>query len=182
MNAYRLTALVLGSSFFFPVSCTTSMYAGTHAIAHLKARDSTRGEEPHPQAQLVAVVPGGSLKALDFSEIDAFKKKNPQASFLLPEGKGGFSISDESSMSFVATATGPETQTIEATLRDETGTFSRYEASSNTIKPLYTRLWYHGYAFQALFIAIAIAYGLRAIGRRMQKTLKNAPRGDGGEA
>jgi len=174
MNIVRVTALVLGSGFFFPVSCTTGVVAGIHVLAGLKARDATRGEEPHPQAYLLATLPNASLTALPFSELDKFKKTHPQASFLLPTGKGEFSIDELNHMTFVASSTGQETQTVEARLRgDDSNSFFRYEASRNTIKPQYTKIEYFGDLFAAFPFAFAIAFCLYLKGRHMQKKMKD---------
>lgn len=176
MNVFRLTALVLGSVYFFPVSCTTSMIAGTKIISSLEARDTSKGEIPHQQAYLVAAFPDTSLKALPLSELGECENKNPQASFLLPTTSGTFSVGEHGKISFVVTAATPEAQTIEVTLLDELGTFFRYEASRNTIKPLYTKLWYHGYMFGAIPYALAIAFALHFVGVSMRRKIRDVPK------
>lgn len=176
MNLFRITALVLGSAYFFPVSCTTSMIAGTHIIRSLDARDVSKGEIPHAQAYLIAALPDASMKAFPLSEFDDYKSKNPQASFLLPKNSGEFSVGDNGKIYFVVTANKPEAQTIDVTLNDDTGSFFRYEASRNAIKPLHTKLWYHGYMFRAIPYALAFAFALNLVGLSMHRKLKNAPK------
>jgi|JI6StandDraft_1071083.scaffolds.fasta_scaffold343273_1 hypothetical protein len=176
MNIFHLTALVLGSAYFFPVSCTTSMIAGAHILANLEARDVSKGKMPHQQAYLIATLPNTSLKAFPLSEIAEYENKNSQASFLLPTNSGEFSVGEHGKISFVVTAAKPEAQTIEVTFHDDTDTFFRYEASRNTIKPLYTKLWYHGYMFGAIPYALAIAFALHFIGLAMRRKIKNAPK------
>lgn len=168
--------MVLGSGFFFPVSCTTSLVAGTHIIANNEARDSSRGEAPHKSAYLVAVVPGSTKKfeAFPLFDLDEFKSKNPQANFLMPTSSGKFSVgTNDATVSFVATPAQRDTQIVEVTLHDDTGTFFRYEASHNSIKPLYTKLWYHGYMFGAIPYALFIAFALHFIGIGMRRKISN---------
>ena len=176
MNIFRISALVLSSWLFFPVSCSLGLFAGTHWVAHHDARDARRGEIPHPNAYLVAAVPGDSkpFQALPLRLLDEFKHKNPQASFLLPTHSGQFSMgSRNATVSFVATPSEPDTQIVEVTLNDETGAFFRYEASRDTIKPIYTKLWYHGYMFEAFPYALAIAIALHIMGVRMRRKINN---------
>ena len=174
MNVFRLVALVLGSVYFFPVSCTTGMIAGTHVIRNLDARDASKGGIPHRQAYLVAALPNASLQAFPLSKLDEYERKNPHASFLLPTNSGEFSVGKNGKISFAVATAKPESQIIEVTLHDDTGTFFRYEASRNAIKPLYTKLWYHGYMFEAIPYALAIAFAPYLIGLAMRRKLKNA--------
>ena len=171
---FRISALVLSSGLFFPVSCTMSLFAGTHLIANQDARDAHRNDIPHPNAYLVATVPGASkpFEAFPLSRLDEFKNKNPQASFLLPTSSGEFPTGPRSAtVSFVATPSQQGTQIVEVSLHDETGTFFRYEASRHTIKPIYTKLWYHGYMFRAFPYALVIAIALYFIGVRMRRKI-----------
>lgn len=176
MNFYRIAALVLGSSPFFLVSCTTGVIVGTNVIARMEARDSLRGDTPHTQAYLIAELPGASKKIETFQldELDKFKTLNPEASFLLSATSGNFAIgNDGEKISYVVVSSKPATQIIEVTYSYENGTFFRYEATEKTIKPMYTRLWYHGYTFGAFPYALAFAGGLFFVGKRMRRRLTN---------
>jgi len=53
----KVLALVLGSVWFFPVSCTSTLFAGIFVIAHLDAREVARGDQVHP-GFLIVVEPG----------------------------------------------------------------------------------------------------------------------------
>ena len=176
MSIFRFAALVLGSMYFFPVSCTTSMISGTHIIANIEARDMSKGEVPHQQAYLITALPDASLKVIPLSELDERKNKNSQVDFLLPTTSGEFSIGEHGRVSFVVTKSAPEAQTIEVTLHDDTDSFFRYEASRNTIKPLYTKLFHHGYMFGAIPYALVIAVTLHLVGLAMRRKSLNVPK------
>ena len=172
----RLAAIILSSVLFLPVSCGTGLIAGTHFIAHIEARDSQRGESPHRGAYLVAVLPGVSprLEGIPWVDLEEFKKANPHASFLLSEKEGQFRLGQRgATVSFVATpGKRPGAQQIAVSMRDDTSSFFRYEATRDAISPQYSRLFYHGYMFSAAPYAILLAVSLYFLGLRMQRKLQ----------
>lgn len=176
MRPYRIAALVLGSSLFFPVSCTTGLVVGTKIIAKAEARNSLKGDTPHPMAYMVASLPNTAekIKAFPLSELDRFKALNPQASFLLPAESASFAIGTHgATVSYVAHPSKPAAQIVEVTLHDDTGTFFRYEATEKAITPMYTELWYHGYMFGAVPYALAFAVVLYIVGKIMRRKVNN---------
>ena len=53
MRWARIVVVVVGSAWFFPVSCTASLFAGTHLVAKLDARDVNKGESVHSRFSMV---------------------------------------------------------------------------------------------------------------------------------
>jgi hypothetical protein len=58
LKILRFISLVLGAIWFFPVSCTTGIIAGTLTLARLDSRDIEKGQQPHPWFFVVADMPG----------------------------------------------------------------------------------------------------------------------------
>lgn len=53
MHWTRILIVIIGSIWFFPVSCAVSLIAGTNIIAMIEARDVKKGEAVHPLFSLV---------------------------------------------------------------------------------------------------------------------------------
>ncbi len=203
MRVLRFVALTLGSLLFFPVSCTTGLFVGTKYFSHADARDTERGDIPHKQAYLIAFLPQnqanilfdgnpprpnqylftaipntlGQFVAFPLHSLAEFQKINQPYTFILPIGSGAFTIgSSRPSVSFVATSSSTTEQIVEVSMKDDTGTFFRYAASQHTIRPLYTRLWYHGYMFGAIPYALAFAIAIALLGQFLLRISKNCPR------
>jgi hypothetical protein len=177
LSNYRTAALVLSSSLFFPVSCTTGLVVGTSIIAIADARDAVHGEKPHSQAYMIAALPADPPKIVAFPlyELGQYKEINPNASFLLPAESGTFPFgSDGDTISYVAKRKDAETQIVEVTRQGESEAFFRYEATAKAIKPMYSKLWHHGYMFGAFPYALAFAAVLYFIGKRMRRGLSDA--------
>ena len=66
MRWIRNIAMILGASWFFPLSCTIGMVAGPHVISHIDAREVEKGEELH---HLFKAVVGG--RAVGMHELDS---------------------------------------------------------------------------------------------------------------
>jgi len=182
MRWIRNIAVVLGSVWFFAVSCTTGIIIGPHVIAKIDAREIENGEELH--SLFSVAVESGDKKALFMvirqDEIESVKsqmnelkdhmtvdKLSIPISFLMSEPSGR--IESKSSIFFYSVIEdyGDE-QLIE--LREEykdgdNTIWSRYKARKTSITPLSTRMFYFGYMFMSFPYVFGIPLTLFIIGR-----------------
>ncbi|CAB5103766.1 hypothetical protein D3OALGA1CA_4718 [Olavius algarvensis associated proteobacterium Delta 3] len=186
MPIIRIIAVILGSAWFLPVSCTIGMIAGPGVISKIDAREVEKGEELHHQFK--AVVGDGiamgmyELESLiyqvneveDFTIDDNSYKGNL---FLVPETSGGFETESSIYRYQVIEDTGDE-QLIE--LREEykdgdNTIWSRYRARRTSITPLSTKMYYFGYMFNAIPYVFGGTLSLFIIGRLLLFTFGAPP-------
>lgn len=178
LKLLRYAALILGSGLFFPVSCTSFLIAGPHALSKLDERDVSKGDTVHSGFS-IAVEPGeagSSFRVLNLSELKEPEKR--PATFLLskPEGQA---TTDYAEISYkVLEDTGKE-QTVEVLLDANDGDWtiwSRYRASQDSVKPAWSKLLAVGHMFAAIPWALAAALLLLIIGRCLRRRLDAAPK------
>jgi hypothetical protein len=178
LKLLRLTALILGANCFFPVSCTISLIAGAKVAEKLDERDVSKGETVHSQFS-VAVEPGeadNSFRVLKLTEL-AEPDKRP-ATFLLSKPEGHIKINSVSTTYKVLEDTDQE-QLVEVVQRVSDGdwtTWSRYRASQDSVRPVWSKFLYFGQMFAALPWALIAALVLHFIGRCLQRRLDSAAR------
>ncbi|MCL2523958.1 MAG: hypothetical protein FWF20_01125 [Betaproteobacteria bacterium] len=178
----KILAIILGSSWFFPVSCTSGVVVGARIIAKLDERHVERGDAVHSPFKIAAVpgVQGLPFRVLRLDEIKpdaaadaalALKKEN--IAFRMPAQSGSARIG-QSMFSYQVLEDNGQEQFIELVEKQDDGDntiWSRYRATSTSISPVGSRMFYFGYMFGALPYAFFGALILYGIGRFFRKRL-----------
>ncbi|MFH1114041.1 MAG: hypothetical protein V1792_08980 [Pseudomonadota bacterium] len=174
MRILRIVALVMGALWFFPVSCSTGLIAGTWAISHLDARDIAKGREPH-QPFFVTAQPGEGnrpFSVVSLKDLEKFKRDFPGTSFVMSSPAGRLELGGRTKCSYRVVSESGTRQTIEVVWSDDDKTIrSRYRASRSDVVPVYSRMYYHGYMFQALPLALVFALVVLTAGRLLRRKL-----------
>ena len=137
-----LLVAVLASGWFVPVSCTMA----TAVLAQISAADSERAWTPDQRPRRFRIVarPGeGSapFRVLTLAELDEFKTRQPQLSFLMDQDSGRIDFEQQHEwVTYRVLARTPAGQDIEVALEDgDDQLFSRYRATATGIEPVSTR-------------------------------------------
>jgi len=178
MTLLKVLALILGSAFFFPVSCTSTLFAGIFVIAHLDAREVARGDQVHP-GFLIVVEPGEKgqpFRSVRLSDLPRIRESGGVYSFLMLKPSGRIDINDYTHLSYRVIENQGSAQVIEVEDKDDDNTFwCRYRATHADVMPLASRMFYIGYMFGALPFAFGIAFGLYGVGQFLCRRLLQEP-------
>jgi hypothetical protein len=177
----RIVALILGSVWFFPVSCTSTLVAGIFVIAKLDAREVARGDQVHP-AFLIVVEPGEKgqpFRSVRLSDLPRIRESGGAYSFLMSKPSGRIDVNDCTHLSYRVLENQGTAQVIEVKDdHDDRTVWSRYRATHTDVMPLSSRMFYFGYMFGALPFAFGTAFGLYGVGRFLcRRLLKGPPSG-----
>ena len=177
MTTVMVLALVLGSAWFFPVSCTSTLYAGIQVIAHLDVREVARGDQVHPTFSIV-VEPGdrvGPFRSVPLSEFPRLRETGKAYSLLMSKRSGRIDVNEYTHVSYRVLEDQSSVQVIEVEDKDDDRTvWSRYRATPTDVTPLASRMFYFGYMFGALPYAFGAALLLYGIGRLLRRRLRVA--------
>lgn len=177
MTSVKVLALVLGSAWFLPVSCTSTLYAGIHVIAYLDAREVARGDRVHP-AFSVVVEPGEKgqpFRSVSLSDLPRLRQSGGAYSLLMSKASGRIDVNDYTYLSYRVLDNQGSAQVIEVEDKDDDRTvWSRYRATGTDITPLASRMFYFGYMFGALPYALGNALVLYGVGRFLRRRLRIA--------
>jgi len=178
VTTVKVLALVLGSVWFFPVSCTSTLIAGYRVITHLDARDVARGDRVHRQFSIV-VEPGdrgGPFRSVRLYELPRLRETGKAYSLLMSKLSGRIALSEYGYVSYRVLENQGSVQVIEVEEGDDDGAvWSRYRATPTDVTPLASRLDYPGYIFGApLLIAFGAALLLYGTGRLLRRMLSVA--------
>ena len=174
----RIAVVVLASGWFFPVSCTAGLFAGTRIVAKLDARDVSRGDSVHHDFSMVmASADGGEpfqVVSLDDmsprDEVLILPDTKDQVSFLMsdPSGQLDYGSSGFSYRVIEETDAGQVIEVVETYHDGDNTIWSRYEATRSSVTPISSRMFYFGYMFAAGPYALGFALFLYASGRYLQ--------------
>jgi hypothetical protein len=180
MTLVKVLALVLGSAFFFPVSCTSTLIAWIFVIARLDAREVAHGDQVHPGFSIV-VEPGE--KGQPFCKVSLSGlpriRESGAYSFLMSKPSGRIDNIDHTHLSYRVLENQGSAQIIEVKdYHNDKTVWSRYRATHTDVMPLSSRMFYFGYMFGALPFAFGTALGLYGVGRFLcRKLLREPPSG-----
>ncbi len=182
MHIIRIIAVILGSAWFLPVSCTIGMVAGPIVISKIDAREVEKGEELHPLFKVVVgdgtAIGREELQSMlhqikedeDHMYADSSSKPNY---FLVSKPSGSFE-NESSIFKYQVIEDSGEEQLIELIeeYKDGDNTIrSRYRAQRTSITPLSTRMYYFGYMFTSIPFVLGGTLCLFIIGRLLLFTL-----------
>ena len=169
---------MLASGWFFPVSCTAGLFAGTRIVAKLDARDVSRGDSVHHDFSMVMESADGDepfqVVSLDDmsprDEVLILPDTKDQVSFLMsdPSGQLDYGSSDFSYRVIEETDAGQVIEVVEIYHDGDNTIWSRYEATRSSVTPISSRMFYFGYMFAAGPYALGFALFLYASGRYLQ--------------
>jgi len=177
MRFLRILLVVIGSVFFFPVSCTVALFAGIHLVAKIDERSVDDGDQVHSLFKVVYETESvdqsfGVVRLRNLADRqNQFASGEPKGtmSFLMsePRGKvdvGGSSISYEVLESFAGKQV---IEVVDAYHDGDNTIWSRYEAGNSSISPISSRMFYFGYMFTAFLYAFGFALILHLVGDRL---------------
>lgn len=146
MTLVRVMAFVLGSAWFSPASCTSTLYAGIHVAAYLDARDVACGDQVHPAFSIV-IEPGEKgqpFQSLSLSDLARFRESTGAYSFLMSKPSGRIEVNEYTHLSFRVVQNQGSAQVIEVEDKDDDRTvWSRYRATRSDLMPLSSRMFYN---------------------------------------
>jgi hypothetical protein len=177
----KVVALILGSAFFFPVSCTSTLVAGIFVIARLDEREVARGDQVHLGFSIL-VEPGEKgqpFRKVSLFDLPWFRESGGTYSLLMSKPSGRIDVNDYTHLSYRVLENQGSAQVIEVEDDDDDRTvWSRYRATHADVMPLSSRMFYFGYMFGALPFAFGTALGLYGVGRFLCRRLcKESPSG-----
>lgn len=195
MRWLKILAVVLGSVWFFPVSCTTSLFAGTWLVALYDARDARDGDMVHPLFSIVFEpgddgAPFGVISLRDQQRmqqrVDEIRADDSGItpmellgidSYLMsvPAGRGDIGQSNYSYRVLEQTQDAQLIEVVEAYHDGDNTIWSRYQATATGFTPLTSRMFYFGYSFPAIPFAFGVGVLLYGIGRLLRRKLGKAP-------
>lgn len=184
MNWTRIAIIVLGSGWFFLVSCTAGLFVGTRIVAQMDARDVSRGDTVHSRFSVVIKSESRDepFSVVGLYDLTRFEEQSGDSdepftdSFLMPEPSGRLD-SDISSFSYEVieeTANGQIIEVVETYHDGDNTIWSRYEAAQSSVTAISSRMFYFGYMFAAFPYAIGFGVLLYAIGRYLRSRNKAA--------
>ncbi len=179
MRWMKILIIVIGSAWFFPVSCTATLFAGTHLVAEFDTRNVSKGDSVHSLFKVVVETgeDGKPLRVVRLDELSGPKermtlaKSSGNISFLMSNPNGNFDASS-SSISYQVTENSKNEQVIEVVESYHDGDniiWSRYKATQSTISPISSRMFYFGQMFSAFPYAFGFALILYTLGRFLQR-------------
>ena len=181
----KLLATILGSVWFFPVSCTTGSFVGNQIVAAADARDVGKGDKVHRLFRVVAEPgeKGASFRVLHWDEIQPYLAQGgarpapTPLSFRMSAASGSMHESGSKFEYRVLEDSGSEQliELVEAYDDGDNTIWSRYRATGNSIAPVSSRMFYFGYMFSAMFYAFIGALVLHVIGRLLRRRLAAKP-------
>jgi hypothetical protein len=189
MQWKSILVAIAASGWFFPVSCTTSLYAGVRVVSAIDARHVSEGESVHSRFSYVVETNGegepfyvGDLHSLaQHEEMQEDLDMVDSVNFLMSRPSGRLD-GDDSRFSYRVIEHGESEQIIEvveAFYDGDNTIWSRYKATRTSITPISTRMMYFGYLFSAFPVALGIGFLIYGAGRYLQHKQRKSisPRG-----
>lgn len=183
MNWSRIGIVVLGSGWFFLVSCTAGLFVATRVVAQIDARDVSKGESVHSNFSIVLESSGDEpfsvVSLYDLTRYQEMAESNdePFTNSYLMSTPGGRLRSDTSDFSYEIieeTASGQIIEVVEAYHDGDNTIWSRYEATRTSVTPISSRMFYFGYMFAAFPYAMGFGLLLYAVGRYLRHQEKKS--------
>jgi hypothetical protein len=167
----KVCGLILGSALFFPVSCTTALLLGIEINSLHFARDMSRGDKPRPPFYVIATISKEDIRPIELIEVDAYIGRTPDVSFLLAQRSGALpGDSPNERFSWRVTSSNSNEQLVEVRYYDGDTTFiNRYRAMRQSVSPVSSRMWYHGYMFASFPLAIGFGLFVYWLGRYLRR-------------
>ncbi len=177
MQLLRVVALILGSAWLFPVSCTTGVIVGVPVVAHFLERHMEKGDQPHSMFYVVWQ-PGEAGEPFGMSrlkELSRIKTLVPARSFIMEQPSGGGEGGKYTVISSKVLSSGETEQLIEVRYSNDTyDSWSRYRATRSSVTPMLSRIMDPGYMFIAFLPALAFAAAIYAVGVRLRRRVARA--------
>lgn len=179
INWLQICATVVSSYLFFPVSCTSGLFASALLTDHDDYGPAISASySPSKLVVVIASVPDMATEGerkpviVFLSSLDEFKERNPNYSFLLPPGKGQIENRDAEMLTdYQVTPSGPGTIIVKAHFHHDVpptnlDVRARYEATDKNIKLLNVKV---GSDYASAFITGLIFATILIISGRLLK-------------
>lgn len=173
----RALAFILGSSWFFPLSCTTGLFVAIPLWSKFDERDIEKGEQPHPLFNVVWQ-PGDADKPFGYARLRDLSRTEtsaPVRSYIMDQAAGRIENGKSTVITYKVLSSGKSEQLIEVAHSDDTyHSVSRYRATRTEITPTFSRLMQPGYMFMAFPIALGISAAIYTLGRWLRRRVARA--------
>ncbi|MBK1694415.1 hypothetical protein CKO09_06635 [Chromatium weissei] len=174
MKGLKLFALLLGSAWFFPISCTSTLYVGIHLNAYLDAREVKRGDQLHGGFS-VAVVQNNveaAFQLLPLAELHRFRVVGESYNLLLPKPFDRIDTNKYQHIAYRVLEQHDHSQLIEVEdSNDDRTMWSRYRTDGQAVIPIASRMFDVSYMMNALPFAFGIALLLHGIGLLLRRQI-----------
>ncbi len=183
MHIIRIIAVILGSAWFLPVSCTIGMIAGPQVISEIDAREAKKGEDLHHLFKVV--VDDGTAMGIEELESLIHQTKEDEDHIhvnssakpnllLVSKPNGSFETGSSIFKYQVIEDSGDEQliELIEEYKDGDNTIWSRYRAQRASITPLSTKMYCVGYMFNSIPYVIGGTLCLFIIGRVLLLTFR----------
>ena len=169
----RVLAVVFGTAWLFPISCTTAVIVGAPLVSKLHERHMEQGDAPHAHLFHVVWQPGEAGKAFGMSRLEdlpRIKTLLPARSFLMAPASGGEPGGAYTVISSKTLPSGETEQLIEVRYADDTyDSWSRYRATRSGVTPVFSKIMDPGFMIMALPFALGFAATIYALGRWLRR-------------
>lgn len=173
----RVLAFIIGSSWFFPVSCTTGVIVGIPLAAHWHERHMEKGDQPHSLFYVVWQ-PGEVGEPFGYSRLQDLSRINtpaPARSFIMAQPSGRIKGGEFTVVTYKVLSSGASDQLIEVTYDDDDyGSVSRYRATPSGVTPVFSRIMDPAFMFMAFPVALGFAAAIYAVGRWLRRRVARA--------
>lgn len=183
MKWVNVLALVLGSAWFFPVSCTGTLYLGIEVFAKLDAREVAHGDQVHSGFSVVAEpgAAGTPFRLVLLSDLQRFRVVGEPYSLLLSKSSDRLQVGQYSHIGYRVLERQAGFQIVEAEDHNDDRTiWSRYRTTGADVVPLESRMWYMGYMVSAMPYALGSAFLWYGLGLWLRRRLAAPPSTLGG--
>jgi hypothetical protein len=179
----RVLAFILGASWFFPISCTSGLIAGTFLMAAADERHIEKGDPPHALF-FVVWQPGEAGAPFGYSRLaELSQNPTPAAarSFIMTQASARIGENEFTGIEYKVLASGQSQQLIEVTWSDgDSDSVSRYRATPAGVTPVYSRIMGRQFMFKALPLAAGFAAAIFATGWWLRRRVaRNRAANDG---
>ena len=173
----RVLAFIIGASWFFPVSCTTGVIAGTFLMSTFDERHIEKGDPPHAMF-FVVWQPGEAGEPFGYSrlaELSPDKTPAPARSFIMEQPSSRIGRDEFSGIAYQVLSSGAAEQLIEVTRSDgDNDSVSRYRATRAGVMPVFSKTMTRGHFFNALLPALGFAAAILAVGKWLRRRVARA--------
>ena len=170
----RIVGLVVGSVFFFPVSCTGSMVGLMSVAWPWNHHDLAAGQKVPHGFPVMLSAPDGAVRGVVLDTLADEIARLPGSTPLLQKPQGDLEDEGNDLYRWKVEAATPAEQTIALAMVDDDIDWNvRYVARADGVRPLEARFTTPGDVFLWFPVSLLLAFAVGWLGRRLAR--RNAP-------
>lgn len=174
----QVLAFIISAIWFFPISCTTSLFVAIPLLSKYNERHVEKGDQPHSSLFFVVWQPGEAGEPFGYSRLEdlsRIKTSAPERSFIMTQPSGSVEGGKFTRVSYKVLSSGESDQLIEVAYSDDDyGAWSRYRATRSGITPVFSKIMDPGYMFAAFPIALGFAAAIYSTGKWLRRRIARA--------